>query len=380
MRWPRELRNLVDPGEAVSRHYCPNKQKCAKVVSCVSSSVEIVSDVSPFAMFRQSFLCLVALQITVFAEADAGRRELRCSYEMCVTRRKEPRMLIGCLVTCRVDRELIFSGTCSDWFGVFSWWFVKSVRYSSYRELKAVKIGFAYYFSGYLLRPLSSRVSKLLTWNVRNVSYIGGSATCWRRGREVGGSVELNITTANRYVLSIENGEENATWMGNDTSSGTVSQILMTNLSLDVGMLRRCGDIVDAAIAGHTSSNRRSLNMRTSVIRTEPCAGANVYLNWSAVWANWTKYGEFDDHRHRDVAFYLSVHGRDGGDQLANMTGLFIVATGAFALLALICCMSMKQRRSLLKDFQGRSSLRSGDAGVVGTMVDSLANLRRMSL
>ncbi|AAF99135.1 pR37 [rat cytomegalovirus strain Maastricht] len=331
-------------------------------------------------MSRRSLLCLAALQLAFPAGAGAEGRELRCAYDMCVTRRREPRVLVGCLVTCRVDRELVFSGTCSDWFGVVSWWFVKNVRHSSHRELRAVKIGLAYYFSGYLLRPLSSRVAGSLKWTEGNASHLGGAATCWRRDGTTGGSVELNVTETERYVLDVRDGERNATWKGSGNRSEVVGRILGTNVSLDVGVLLRCGDIVDAAVVGHASSNRRSRNLRTSVVRKEPCVGANVYLNWSAVWANWTKYGEFDEFCYRDVAFHLSVRGREGGDRLANMTGMFIVATGAFALLALLCCMSMKQRRSILKDFQGRSSLRSTRGEPEGATAGSLASLRRVSL
>lgn len=257
---------------------------------------------------------------------------------------------------------------------------MKNVRSSSYRELKAVKIGFAYYFSGYLIRPLSSRVIGSLKWDQTNVSRLAGSAICWKEGTESGGSLELNITDTKMYVLDVEDGGENATWQGRNGTTDVVDDILMSNVSLDVGMLRRCGDIVNAAIVGHTSSNRRSLNMRTSVIRTESCSGANVYKNWSAVWANWTKYGEFEEFCQRDVAFHLAVHARDGESRLVNMTGMFIVTTGAFVLLALLCCMSVKQRRSILKDFQGRSSLRSMKDGAANAVGGSMASLRRMSL
>lgn len=331
-------------------------------------------------MARRCLLYLVALQLTGLVETGGERRELSCVYEMCVTRRREARMLIGCLVTCRSDRELIFSGTCSDWFGIFSWWYVKNVRSSSYRELKAVKIGLAYYFSGYLIRPLSSRMMGSLNWDKSNASHLSGSAVCWKRGEKSGGSLRLNITDTKRYVLSVDDEGANATWKVNGEGSDGIDDILMTNLSLDVGVLRHCDDIVNAAIVGHSSSNRRSLSMRTSVIRTEPCSGANIYLNWSAVWANWTKYGEFEEFCQRDTAFHLSVNVPDGGSRLVSMTGMFIVSAGAFSLLALLCCMSVKQRRSILKDFQGRSSLRSAGGGVAEPMTGSLTGLRRVSL
>ncbi|AFX83358.1 B37 [Murid betaherpesvirus 8] len=286
-----------------------------------------------------------------------------CSYDVCLVHRKDGRVNIGCVVTCTYGLDVVFSGRCNEGFNLVSNWFVKIHRRLEVRNLQILKIGIAYYFAGYVLRPLSLWPD-LITHSHGKTS-MGGVARCWVRGAESGGSVELKTHTQGAYKLDVEPGLRNITWTAEDTNHANMLEFLQSNLSEDVYIFNSCPKMLYAVSIGHHSDGSPDLMKRTAIIRRDACAGGFVSDRWADIWKNWTKYCEFYEDTQRDPAFSITIKNSKLNNGTPNLIGMFVVVFGAFAMLALFCAMTIKQRKSIFKDFRGESSLRIKDGGVV---------------
>nr|WEG69040.1 envelope glycoprotein UL37 [Mastomys natalensis cytomegalovirus 2]WEG69178.1 envelope glycoprotein UL37 [Mastomys natalensis cytomegalovirus 2]WEG69317.1 envelope glycoprotein UL37 [Mastomys natalensis cytomegalovirus 2]WEG69455.1 envelope glycoprotein UL37 [Mastomys natalensis cytomegalovirus 2]WEG69593.1 envelope glycoprotein UL37 [Mastomys natalensis cytomegalovirus 2] len=305
---------------------------------------------------RFCVICLFVLQITMASGAPNASVTFECSYDVCLIYRRDGRTTVGCVVSCAYGREIVFSGNCRESFLLVSSWFGKANKRRGFRDIRAIKTGLAYYFSGYILRPLSSRTD-VVSPTIGRVS-LSGVAQCWRRGSLSGGYVELNTKTMGSYRLVVEPEDVEPSWIARDGGSAEVVEILMQNVTRDIRVFQTCTELVNAVAIGHTSDSVPKLLQRTAIVRKDACSGGAVLTDWSHMWMNWTKYCELDEGFHRDSGFIVSVQGHTSSNRIPKLVGLFVVVFGAFALLALFFCMSLKQRRSLYRDFRGETSLK----------------------
>lgn len=176
------------------------------------------------------------------------------------------------------------------------------------------------------------------------------------------GSVEIRSVQLGTYKLEVA-GQRNdsLSWTPvgqNQDKREEIITLLRQNLSLDERLFRACPELMHAVEVGHRSDVSPAILERTAIVRRDACSGGAVVPNWSACWVNWTKYCEVEEQFQRDPGFRIKVHGYEAPNRLSKMAGMFVVVFGAFALLALFCGMSVKQRRALFKDIKGESSLR----------------------
>lgn len=305
---------------------------------------------------RYCVVCLVLLQAAASSDVPETSNTFECSYDMCILHRRDGRTTIGCIVKCVYGEELVFSGNCGESYKLISSWFGRVNRRLPIRDIKTIKIGIAYYFSGYILRPLSS-FSEIVP-QVPGKYQLSGVAKCWKRGSFGGGSVELKTQTLGSYKLDVESKDEGAEWIAEDGGSTEIVDILMQNLSCDIHVFHTCSAIVNAVAVGHSSDRSPRLLDRTAVVRRDACSGGIISWKWGDMWTNWTKYCEMDETTQRDSSFSLRIQNYESGSRIPKLVGLFAVVFGAFTLLSLFCCLSIKQRRSLFKDIRGESSLR----------------------
>lgn len=299
-------------------------------------------------------VCLVLLQVTVSLDTHEASGTFECSYDVCIVHRRDGRTTIGCIIKCNYNEELVFSGSCGESYNLVSSWFVKINRRLPVRDKRTIKIGIAYYFSGYILRPLSS-FSEIVQ-QAPGKTQLSGIAKCWRRGTLSGGSVELKTQTSGSYKLDVES--EESEWITEDGGSMEIVQVLMQNLSCDLHVFHACPALINAVAVGHSSDKSPRLLDRTAVIRRDACSGGIVSWKWGDRWTNWTKYCELYETVQRDSSFSLRIQSQESSNRIPKLVGLFAVVFGAFSLLSLFCCLSIKQRRSLVKDMRGESSLR----------------------
>lgn len=305
---------------------------------------------------RYCVVCLVLLQATASSDVHETSKTFECSYDVCVLHRRDGRTTIGCIVKCVYGEELVFSGSCGESYNLVSSWFGRINRRLPVRDIKTIKIGIAYYFSGYILRPLSS-FSDIVP-HTPGRTQLSGVAKCWKRGSVGGGSVELRTQTSGSYKLDVESVDDGAVWTAEDGGSSEIVQLLMQNLSCDVRVFHACAALVNAVAVGHASDRSPRLLDRTSVVRRDACSGGIISWKWGDRWTNWTKYCEMYETDQRDSSFSLYIQSHESSSRVPKLVGLFAVVFGAFSLLSLFCCLSIKQRRSLFKDMRGESSLR----------------------
>lgn len=315
---------------------------------------------------RCCVICLILLSASyVHSTYVAMSTAFECSYEVCFVQRRDGRMSVGCSVDCKYSSEVVFSGGCSEGFELISTWFGRVNRHLKFRDVQILEIGIAYYFSGYILRPLSS-VSNIVTGSGK--IQLGGTARC----TDVSGSVEIRSMDFGTYKLEVS-GQRNVspTWVsvGNKPQDrrDEIINFLKQNLSLDEQLFHACPQLIHAVEVGHRSDISPAVLERTAIVRRDACSGGFVVTDWSACWTNWTKYCEIREQFQRDPGFRIKFHRYEAPNRLSKMAGMFVVVFGAFALLALFCGMSVKQRRSLFKDIKGESSLRlKGEDEIAG--------------
>ncbi|CAP08083.1 M37 protein [Murine cytomegalovirus (strain K181)] len=298
--------------------------------------------------------CLAIAARTAVSGPESGVFE--CSYDVCLVQRKDNRTSVGCIVDCKYGSELVFSGSCQDAFTLVSTWFGKVNRRWSFRDIQLVDIGIAYYFTGYILRPLSSCPGLVSHRADGRTSSFSGKGRCHPDGR---GSVELKTTMDGGFRLEVDSSKSiDTNWVSDDGNHTETVQFLMKNISLDVYVFRACPDLLRAVSVGHRSELSPGIMERTAVIRRDACSGGTATGNWSTVWGNWTKYCEMNERFVRDPGFLVAMHGYVAGDPLPKMVGMFFFVFGGLALLILFCFMTIRQRESLFKDMRGQSSLR----------------------
>lgn len=312
---------------------------------------------------RYYVVCIFLLHLDFVSEAVRTSNSFECSYDICLVKRKDEQMTVGCVVNCKYGMELVFSGTCNEGFKLVSTWFGRINRRLGFREVQLIEVGIAYYFTGYILRPMSAR-DDVIPWN-RNVADNGKHTATSLNGKAVcydsGGSVELKMSDS-AYRLDVNSGNGEINWIAEDSTKEknhpAVLDFLKMNLSLDLRLFRSCADIVHAVKIGHKSDLSPGILERTAVVRRDACSGRTLSVNWVDIWANWTKYCEIYEQFERDPGFLITVHGYEIGSRIPKLVGLFAFVFGAFTLLTLFCCMTLKQRQSLFKDLRGESSLR----------------------